>query len=976
MSGDDLIATGSGRVRYLLMIEGWPHLFATDDSITCADWLDGRTVLPGLSYMSGAAISDRIQPSAGKVEADGITFKIVPPYGTQDATSMDDPVTESLAYYPEPYASLSKDAADALEDDTTTIALEGGVFLEQDHVYHLGTEAIRCTDEAGTTIERHIWDTLPQSHHTSRIDATRSVYVYEHPPTMQGRHAYLYRFDDADDNAGGSNGNLDSQQDPIWRGIVSRPPRLAPDNVSWLIECLPITHVLRQQLAGGVGSVRPVGIYHHNAAGFALQFQCNGVTGEVTQYFGLAANERVIESAVNDLIYTALAAIGADTYFDSVLLSFNGGGWEINIKRNSTAGLTDFGLWGGSFLCGFVDTLNQVSLYYPVQPGQRSASPPITIKEAFELDSSYTVYLTWDNKFLQYQWIGNEYAYVPRAPACPLGYASHVVSVVSSVPGAKGGARFDPQFFETKDTTWPVWRVYIDKEIEASIDHVTIDGTLGSGNLWKIDARGTTNLTVNGVTQAIPYLDLHPRFLPNPPGGSGFTAAGTTRLGWTVEAPTAGFWGVLGGDTEMKSARTPAEGSVADLIAQLIINGVDANDGDAPWLTDEDFATWQLGDTAVGGDVLARSYQFERPIDVESVLAPELMLAAHFARIESDGRIGIVPMYLPTDTASVADDHTLDDSSIITPADSYGGWIGAEPQADGIVASLLVQQEYDPASDAWLDDPVIIQDPNAIATHKNRGTQRVEIKTYSKPLTSGFNDIVALADVDDHPGLTFLRFVSQDYTTLTVTVPFTKWPILCGDKVKITHRSIPDGLGRRGVTNRVCICVGRSWPLDPKDASHGELTLWMPAAPKYGYTPTAKLSGWTNTSGDIWEVTIDPAEAFNENVSTNADGFTWEHFEVGDLIRVVQWDSRAPTVVVGAVTVAGVYSPGPGTATLTITLLATWTPGDAEVNEWLLEYRDDTDGSLSTAHQRQFSYVADDDQRLPYATTTFARRTA
>ena len=972
MSGENFIATGSGRIKYLLMIEGWATLFATDDSITCADWLDGRKVMPGLAY--GGEISDRIMPSSGKVEADGITFKVTPPYGTVGPTSMADPVTASLAYYPEPYASLSKLDGDEIEEDTTAFVLEGGVLMAAGSVYHLGTEAIRCEDEANTNITRHIWDTLPQSHHTSRIDVTRSVYVYERPPTMQGRHAYLYRYDDADDHAGGNNGNLDSQQDPIWRGIVSRPPRLAPDNVSWLIECLPITHVLRQQLAGGVGSVKPVGIYHHNHAGFAFQLVFNDVAGDVYQYFGLAGDEQDVMDAVNPLLATALAAIGADAYIENLFLQFNKVDWEFTFRRNGTAGLDSFGIRGGSFICGFADTLMRQGFFFPVQPTGGWA-PPFAGNDPIQTNTTYSVHLGWSEDNIQPWARGNTYTYVGGAPACPLGYASFFFD-------EEQRGSFDPSFFETSDpgteADFPVWRVFIDRELEPSIDWVTIDGPslLGFGDLWKILARSTATLTLGGVSQSVAYIDLKPRILP---GGSdpGLAAGGKAIVGWPIEAPFHAFWGVLGADTKIASARGVAEGDVAFFVQQMINNGVDANDGDAPWITDADFTDWELGDTAIGPDVLLRVYQFVRPIDIETVLAPELMFAAHIMRIGADGRLDVVPMFLPTDAASVDEAHTLDETSIITPADGQSGaWIEAEPQADGIVTTLVVQQKYDAASDTWLDTPKTIQNPDAIATHKNRGTQKIELKLYSSPVASdSAGGVAQLASAPDQAGETFLLFASQDYTVLTVRVPFTKSSILCGDKVKISHRSIPNGRGGRGVTSRVCMCVGRSWPLDPAKDSTGELTLWMFGRPLYGYTPSAKLVGWTNTSGDVWEVSIEPA-GFNAEVSSNGDGFVWEHFEVGGSIRVVQWNSRTPTIVVGTVMVAGVYSPGTGTATLTIALSATWVPGDAEVNEWLLEYRDDPSGSLSTTHEQQFAYVAQSDRRLPYAATTYARRLA
>jgi hypothetical protein len=73
MTWADTLATGSGRLRFRLMIEGWPEEFVTDDTITHATNRDGRTVLSGLSY-DGMKIGDRCLPWEGKLQADGNSF--------------------------------------------------------------------------------------------------------------------------------------------------------------------------------------------------------------------------------------------------------------------------------------------------------------------------------------------------------------------------------------------------------------------------------------------------------------------------------------------------------------------------------------------------------------------------------------------------------------------------------------------------------------------------------------------------------------------------------------------------------------------------------------------------------------------------------------------------------------------------------------------------------------------------------------
>ena len=100
-------------------------------------------------------------------------------------------------------------------------------------------------------------------------------------------------------------------------------------------------------------------------------------------------------------------------------------------------------------------------------------------------------------------------------------------------------------------------------------------------------------------------------------------------------------------------------------------------------------------------------------------------------------------------------------------------------------------------------------------------------------------------------------------------------------------------------------------------------------------------------------------------MSTNNDGMCLEHFTDGDYIRVVRADDQASTEVTGIV----VGTPDAAAGTAVIALDATWTPGS---DVWVLEFQKDTTGSLASAAQRQFAYVADENLKL--ADDSFARR--
>jgi hypothetical protein len=351
--------------------------------------------------------------------------------------------------------------------------------------------------------------------------------------------------------------------------------------------------------------------------------------------------------------------------------------------------------------------------------------------------------------------------------------------------------------------------------------------------------------------------------------------------------------------------------------------------------------------------VLQRTYAFTKPLSVEQILVPELQLAAHFMRIEADGRIGLQPISIPTEGRATA---SIDHGTVLTPP--TGQWPGCEPQKDGFYSSLSLQQKYDPLEDSWLDEPVTVQLADVVATHKNRGKGRLEIKTYSTPVTAPTPEALAGA------ASAILRLAAVDYMSITVQVPWTMFGTLCGDFVTLTHRLVPEGDGTRGVQDRTCFVVQRSWNLDPAVQRQGTFVLWMPVRPVAGYSHSGIVTGQTGAT-DTWVLTMDSANAENVFLATvlsiAESGDVASAFRAGDFVRVVQLDTATPTEVTGVVTAqAG--------DTVSVSFDATWTPGS---DTWALIAQAD-DGSTATATQRKYAYVAGADLLRPDG--GFARR--
>jgi hypothetical protein len=905
MTFASLKSTGSGSLRYRLMIEGWPDEFVTDSAITATTGLDGRTVRPGLLYR-GLQISDRVIMQEARIEADGITFRIRPTQGRVTSTSQTDPITTSLSLYPEPVAALAADLAVG----ATTMSITGGGSLSNDTVYHIGTETIRV----GTwpNITRGVWDTVALQNRVSVWDRSRAVYIYANPPTMEGRRAYLYVY--------GAGDSLTGTGTVIWRGIVSRPPRLEDDCMTWQINCQPITHVLKQTVAGELKDAHPSGIYHHAAGAVWFKIFYDGAWGNDVTYAGYDPSESQFLDDINGELATALAALGASTTIDFLRLIRTTHGFSLHVR---TAGGTpvSFALEIGSPIIGYVSPGGNASPLWIDNAGNRKLGDHSGSYLAAHTD--YYAPLSHFNSNAHTADVGYVY---DGAPVNPLGYASQALFQ-------------NPLFFQDSSavSTSPSWRIYTDTSIGGA-SAVQISGSLNGAadGIYEVDASTDT------------YIDLKPATV-NPRRPRHLTVGFLTR------------------ETTIKVIRNYATfGNITDFRDAVVSASTQANDGDTPFVTSNDLATWTLGDTAaIIPEVAYRAWQYTRQVALDKIFQEDLKLAAHFMRIDSSGKIGIAPIPSFTESTPVAATHQIDSSTIITPAGSFGSWPKVDPQRDGIITTISLQQHYNPYTGEWDDTPLVFQDPDAIATHKNRGKGELGVKPYSRPaLITGLPTFPEITI--GHVAARYLGFFSRDYLVVTVEVPFKHFDVLCGDVVSFTHKLVPDGSGNRGMTARRGVVIARRWNLDPGSGEEmGTLTIWIPARPVYGYSPSAVITGQSNTGGNTWNLTCSTANTINVALSTNADGQCLEHFAASDYISIVQRNAASPTIVTGRIS----GTPDAAAGTCTVNLDGVWTPG---TSAWVLEFQKDDTGGKAQEGQRKFAYVANDSLTLPDG--AFARR--
>jgi len=913
-----LLSQGSGRLRYRLEVEGWPESFVTDASITNANSSAGRTMLAGLSYR-GLEISDRIIPLEGKVQANGITFRVTPTCGratSADGTTSTDPITDSLSRYPDPVATLGSAGLDA---SGTTI--DATPALSNNTTYHVGTEAIRV----GTypTVTRAYWGTIAQEHRPNAIDGASVVYVYDRPPTMEGRICALFAYGDGDDVAG--------EGTQVWTGVVSRQPRIDSDGVTWMIEALPLTHLLKQHVAGHASVMKPQGLYLSwlSPMWVRVVYEADADEELITGLY----TEETLAAAVVQAISDGLTATGADAHFSSPTFSLFGSEWRVGIRKD-TGDSVRFGIQIGSEITGRANPL------HPENPGwvwDVTGTELISGADEFVLPATYSLPLTWPDTM-----------YRDGKRPTDVTYQSAVASVL----GATGGI-LEPGSEGTIDwgsaATAPANRIHVNVDTSFFTDLVAVEipGTNAKGavfagganaEIYQVTDYGTDSITTSaGDTVSVCWIEVETEALIQARGHFGFC-------------------GVIGPDTEIKAVRMYATGTVFDFMQSLEDNSIYANLGDVPWIPAGVMpsAARLLDGSGLPAFALIRQYAFTSSLSVESILVEEMKLIVHTMYLTTSGVIGVRPLQVPTLARSTA---VIDPSVILAPP--TGEWPRFEPQRDGVVSSVSVQQNYNATTGDWTDPPIIFRDADAVATHKNKGRGAVAIKPYSTPTQPA--DLTEVAEIAGR----FLAFASREYIVITVQVPFTLFTVACGDVVTLTHKLIPDGAGGRGVVDRACMVIERKWNLDPAGARQGTLVLWMPARGETGYAPSGVVTGEVDNGDDSWTYTLDPSNGTNEEIGPDSSGSgdVASTFAVGDKIQIIDIGSAVDNSVDGEITAISGND---------VTVQLDGPPFTPTLGMALIYERND--GNDAQASQRIYAYVADSNFAL--ANGDFARRFA
>jgi len=859
---EQLLTGGSGFLAYRLMIEGWPHQWVTDPRITHQIGLGTRKVYPGLQY-DGLRISERVVLREAWPEVDGITVTIVPSDANEDTVN-------GFTRDPKVVAVLTQDLDATASTWTTRRELGLGV-------YHLGSECVLANE---STIVRGYWDSVPQEHAVTDFTSENPVSIYNWPPTMEGRHAFLYAYGPSD--------HPESDGQIVWRGVVLRPPRMNSDGLSWQIELGPITTQFDQNVGASEEFEYKVrGVYHSAACplrmgieSFDVDFSNVGLV-ILNPMYGFYETEDAFASAVTTEMIAAIAAQATGGLLDintpdfayngpsridpspgryTVYLGFSGGGsddYDVTVGvMDALDGCTNRGCQGSPDANGSSPREGRMSFYAGDVSGK------------------------WYCDF--------------RPQSTPMGYPLPAARTLVGKPTLRidRDAPRDYKLFRPygvdDEITWPNNRVYLEK-----VDGLQVDDVL----LVRNGDDAGRYLRITGINALEAERWIYVEFIGN-----------TDVLYITSES-------------SIIPVRTYSDdGNWADFINALVEQSPKANLGKTPWLTDRDVDTtnwlgyWRT--YSFQNYWRHRTYQFSKQVRIRDVFAPELMATGWMARLALDGRLDVAPM--PFIASQRSADWALTDDEILLPAEEQSGtWPTWEAQADGLVNIAKLRLGYDPNDDSFDEaQDYTVRMTQSIAEHKsgNRALQEIEIR--SQPATVGTTEIRVggftlkqtrrygiSADLVVEMALPYLRTLAQDYAIVTVAVPFTLFGVLVGDIVEVTSRFIPDGLGGRGVTGKKAICVGRTWNLDPAAEGMGTLTLWFArdSGRVAGYAPTARIGASVDHGGDLFTLNLNPVIGDNVAWSESGDDVA-KHFAVGDAVQLVQADTDSPTTAQGTIT--------------------------------------------------------------------------
>jgi len=509
-------------------------------------------------------------------------------------------------------------------------------------------------------------------------------------------------------------------------------------------------------------------------------------------------------------------------------------------------------------------------------------------------------------------------------PAEPIAGGIYVRAIEMPVPRAVVGAR-GPAAWLTADVSWPTGGVAVGLERRIYLGGLVVPSSTMAAFLEDGDGGEGQPLTITGADTTARYIE------------------GTMSFA------------LLGPRTKIRLGRRLAVGTVESLRAALAAQSPGlANTGAMPLIGPLDIVPATEVTEAAASNPLGANRVFDafEAVDLSEYIEHELRALGCYQRLAASGVIewARIRLALETDDAAAV---AIDDGDIMGP-------VRVERSQYGQIGSVVYRTGYEPR-DGKHRSSVTARDVQA--TSPARSTRAHEIAQRSYPESRVVTAVewwahsppeATPADVARLAMPIFGMFGSP-YDVWTIPLGPRRGTLKIGDSVSVTSSRIPDpDSGELGVTGRIGLVTGTS-----EDLSTGQVQVEVIfAAQRFaGYAPGVEVSAQTNVSGNVWDVDFAAVADYIDSADVR------DHFRVGDLVRVTQFDNATPTEVTGTVTTET------SATRLRVTFDAVWTPG---ASTWMLRARASTSYAASE-RIAGYAFQADPTSRLIDHTPTDAR---
>lgn len=744
----------------------------------------------------------------------------------------DEEVSQALAKRP----TLTRYLTTSAEASDTTLYLLSTTGIAAGDILHAGTECIIVGGVSG--------DTLTYCERGARGTVARKLWTDD---DVTGRTAAL-PLTDAPERVRGRRMNLylygdadDLQGDggnsgsPVWRSVVTMEPRLTEAGMQWGLTGGGIASLLDTKIGGELDvPFEPRGIYYSWAA--PLRFEVTEyISGVPTFSGGFFTGHYESQDAFLVALNTWL-----DTFISSGSYS---SGFDLRAEARGA------GEWGFALTWGVSTTSVFLNIYSLIDGKTARVEEEFLDSDGVALGPEANP-SSGDNLIVP--WWANPDG-IEGARTVPRGsYGTPSVRI----PGVAELLESDADA-----ATYPEDRVYPGRAVDTDWSSVTVEWVTGGERVHFVPASG-------GVDAAAGWVSL---------GRPARTGVGDT---WEGDVYTSKR------RITMRATRSLAGGSlgatVEDLRQALISESTENSmRGLIGSLTSDDLADW----SEVATDVYRfywqrRNWTLAGSADVQEMLQAEFRLIGVFPITDSAGKIALQKIGIPNASQG---SFTAIDEEIISV-----GWSTME-RGNQTVNRWRLSTGYQPVEDEWNGPTMEVWNTTSLALDNMDRALLVEPRSVGRGEDGITTEQLAQA------ALPVVSMYGFPYDIVTVNVSWKLFNTRLGDFVSFSAAehlpSRSTGLRPMGAVSGVVI--GRKWEIGK---AHGTLTLYISSLNVAGYSPSARVAGYSNVSGNQWNVTV-AATTYTPLDSTGASVADAEtYFAATDEVRLSEMDGEVGSV--------------------------------------------------------------------------------